>query len=123
METSTYYITHISIESIVLYERDDRVMMTFTMDGERGVKYLFCKAGHLAKLLTDDSDEADLILSCIAYVLSRNLLKEKGSYGLKMNKIIGQPLRISHFNLEIEKRVKRVVTSSEHHVLKKIGLK
>ena len=68
-------------------------------DGISSVKHLYCQADQLATLLMVDTEDAELVLECIAYVLSSDL--EEDNQIIDVEEVLGRPLSILGMKLQV----------------------
>lgn len=85
-----------------MYADIARVTMLVRFGNENGissVKYLYCQTDQLASLLMIDTEDAELILDCIAYVLSSDSIGDKEI--IDVEEILGRPLAIIGMKLQV----------------------
>lgn len=67
--------------------------------GISSVKTLFCQSNQLATLLMTDTEDAELILECVVYVLSSDFEDDKQI--IHVEEVLGRPLSIIGMKLQV----------------------
>lgn len=96
------FVDKLFVEQIVIDQTSESITLLarfLEQDGISSIKHLFCDTSELAKLLCENTQDAEKVLDNIVYLIGNDLLGDPEEIDLEL--LLGHPLTLSKYRIRV----------------------